>query len=89
MGLFSNCRCVPKKKRRQRKLAKHEKRNLHYNGNIFDWSDNCLDRAISFGKGLSRKVMSNDRVRDVRALVDRHNKEAGRLVSTSSIIPYN
>ena len=81
MGLFSNCRCVPKKKRRQRKLAKHDKRDLHYNGNIFDWSDICLDRAISFGKGMSRKVMSNDRVRDVRALVDRHNKEAGRMVS--------
>jgi len=83
MGLFTNCRCVPKKKRRQRKLAKHEKRDLHYNGNIFDWSDICLDRAISFGKGMSRKIMSNDRVRDVRALVDRHNKEAGRMALTS------
>eukprot|EP00794_Sanderia_malayensis_P017565 gene17565-19317_t len=83
LGLFANCRCISKKKRRQRKLAKHEKRNLHYNGNIFDWSDYCLDRAISYGKGMSRKVMSNNQVRDVKAIVDRHNKESGRLALTS------
>ena len=82
LGMFAKCRCISKKKRRQRKLAQHEKRNLHYNGNIFDWSDSCLDRAISFGKGMSRKVMSNSQGRDVRAMVDRHNKEAGRQVGT-------
>ncbi|XP_065052223.1 protein Wnt-6-like [Rhopilema esculentum] len=83
MGMFANCQCKSKKKRRQRKLAKHEKRNLHYKGNIYDWSDHCLERAISYGKGMSRKVMRNDKVRDVRGLVDRHNKEAGRLALTS------
>ena len=30
--------------------------------------------------------MSNDRVRDVRAIVDRHNKEAGRLVSHTLLL---
>ena len=30
--------------------------------------------------------MSNDRERDVRAIVDRHNKEAGRLVSHSLFV---
>ena len=78
MGILSQCRCVKKKKRRLRKTASKE------NKHIFEWSDKCLDDALSYGIQISRYLLENVQVRDVRGMVDEHNKEAGRRVSDIS-----
>lgn len=70
-GLVNNCKCVEKQ---------IEQTKTFNNGKIILKGARCFADSIKFGIAESRKIFRKETHKDVKTLVDEHNKEAGRMV---------
>nr|BDP28886.1 Wnt6 protein [Cladonema pacificum] len=69
-GLVDNCRCIEKQM---------EETKTFGNGDFVLKGARCFADSIKFGIEESRNLFQNEKHRDAKALIDQHNKEAGRL----------